>query len=97
MYREYYKDTETNEVIEVSNPHDERLNRGSWHRITESEYRAARDAATIARLRGLLESLDAFIEEDMGEWYSVEFAHLPTRYANIAHMRDAIRDELEAE
>ena len=46
------------------------------------------------RLAETLESISALIEEEMGEWYSVEFAHLPNRFANLAHMRDAIAPAL---
>ena len=47
-----------------------------------------------AELIAALESALAFIEEDMGEWYSVQFAHLPVRYANLAHIRDGLTETL---
>lgn len=50
----------------------------------------AAQAETIRRQKDTLESLSALIEEQMGDWYAVEFAHLPVAFANLAHMRDAI-------
>ena len=44
------------------------------------------------KLRELIESIEAVIAEDMGEWHSVEFAHLPVDLANRAHIRDMIND-----
>ncbi len=46
--------------------------------------------ADKAKLIAALESTDALIEEDMGEWYGIQFAYLPVDYANRAHIRDAI-------
>jgi Holliday junction resolvasome RuvABC endonuclease subunit len=51
-------------------------------------------AEEIQRLHNLVESLNAIIEEEMGEWYGVEYAYLPVSLSNIAHMRDAIQAEL---
>jgi len=59
----------------------------------ENSNEAARIAALEAErdeLIAALESTDALIEEDMGEWYGVQFAHLPVDYANRAHIRDAV-------
>jgi len=49
-------------------------------------------AAEIKRLRELLESLNAIIKEEMGEWYAVEYGYVPIRLSNVAHMRDAITE-----
>src|SRR5258706_412458 len=51
---------------------------------------SATQAGRIVEQSELIESLDAIIEEEMGEWYSVEYAQLPIRLADIAHMRNAI-------
>ena len=46
----------------------------------------------IQHLTAALESINALIENDMGEWYAVEFAHLPIDYANRAHIRNIIQE-----
>ena len=46
--------------------------------------------ARIAELEAALESIDALIEEDMGEWYAVTIANQPLAYVNRAHIRDYI-------
>jgi hypothetical protein len=58
------------------------------------EAKLSEQAEEIQRLHNLVESLNAIIEEEMGEWYGVEYAYLPVSLSNIAHMRDAIHEEL---
>jgi hypothetical protein len=53
-------------------------------------------AARIAELEAALTSIDALLEEDMGEWYSVSYEYLPTSYSNRAHIRDHVAELLEA-
>jgi len=55
-------------------------------------YRIAALEAENAKLRQTLESIEAIIQDDMGEWYAVEYAHIPTAFSNRAHIRDAIND-----
>jgi hypothetical protein len=50
-----------------------------------------------AELQSALESIDALIEEDMGEWFAVEYEYIPTVLSNRAHIRDAIAAILEEE
>lgn len=60
----------------------------------DRDERIASLEADRAELVAALESVNALIEEEMGEWYGVAFAHLPVRMANLAHMRDGIDEAL---
>jgi hypothetical protein len=57
---------------------------------SEAEFRAITQADKVEKLEGLVESLDALIEEEMGDFYAVAYAYLPIAFSNLGHMRDAI-------
>ena len=50
-----------------------------------------------ARLWELVESIDALVSEEMGEWYAVDYSQCPAALSNVAHIRDAINDLQVAE
>lgn len=60
------------------------------------EYKAQSRLAALeaenAKLRETLESIEAIIQNDMGDWYDVEYAHIPIAFSNRAHIRDAINE-----
>jgi hypothetical protein len=58
---------------------------------------AALDAEKRAKEKyiELTESIDAILETEMGEWYAVTYAHLPSAMAGLGLIRTAV-DALEA-
>ena len=73
-----------------------------YYRFHPSEFEsliAFAEKAVIERdsYKETLESIDALLKEDMGEWYGVEFGHLPIALANRAHIRDAIKAAFECD
>lgn len=48
--------------------------------------------AENAKLRENIESIEAIIQDDMGDWYDVDYAYIPVAFLNRAHIRDYIND-----
>ena len=92
-----WREDVANQIIAALNGKDIDLLNGKAGEILNAQLdELAALRAENAKLRDALESIDALVAEDMGDWYSVQFAHLPASLANLAHIRDAIQDTFEA-
>ena len=62
------------------------------HKLNDAEAVRAQQAERIEKQDALIQSIDALIQEEMGEWYSVEHGYVPVSMANLSHMRNAIAE-----